>query len=512
MVQLVEMRLNTINADLPPAETKETEYTGIQNVQFRNGFAQRSNGWEPIFPTVPEAPQWLLNVQRGGVNYWIAGCKGGVYLTDTNSWTDVTPAGFTDATAPNQWTGGLLNGIPCMNLANDTSVPIYLDWSVPIMLDLPGWPANTTCKALRAHKFHLFAMNITESSVELPDKLLWSDAAAAGNVPDSWAATPTNDAGDTTLAATANPIIDGSTLRGQFMIYKRSSTYLANYVGGTFVYAFRKLYSTSGILARNCVEEYEGKAYVLTDGDAYVHDGQNLHSLLQGRAKSIIFNQIDDVAWQYSYVAVDKKNQEILFCLAPQNEAVPTVAVTYTVNTDSIGARDIGSANHMASGIVSEQGSSEQWDDDSQAWNLDVTVWNETFFNASQDGMLIASEADFQIYNLDASITQDGEPISCVIRKSYWDFNSPELYKLVSRVWPRVTAPADVLIHVRVGSARTANDSVQWSPAVDFNPNADQYVDLFSNGRFMSFEFSSNGGQSFQLDGFDVELDMAGRF
>ena len=86
------------------------------------------------------------------------------------------------------------------------------------------------------------------------------------------------------------------------------------------------------------------------------------------------------------------------------------------------------------------------------------------------------------------------------------------MYKLVTRIWPRITASSNVLIHVRVGAAQTANQEVQWSPARDFRPNQDQFVSEFANGRFLSFEFTSDGGQPFQLDGFDVELQEGGKF
>ena len=512
MPELIEMRLNTVNRDIPPAETKPSEWTATNNVQFRNGFAIRSNGWSELFPPVPSPPQWSINITRAGINYWIVGCETGIFRTDTAVWLDITPTVFNASIETNQWTGGILNGIVVMNLANSQNVPWYLDWTTNQMLPLPGWPSGVTCGALRTHKFHLFAMNILDNGADFSDQILWSDSAAPGNVPATWLASPSNDAGSTILADTPNPVIDGGTLRASFVIYKRNATYVANFVGGTFVFAFRLLFATSGILARNCVDEYEGKAYVITDGDAYVHDGQSLQSLLQGRAKDEIFNQISDTAWPFSYVAIDRANQEVLFCFAPQGADVPAVAVTYTVNTDSIGARQIGSANHITSGIVTETGSSEAWEDDLETWAQDTTIWNQTFFNASQDGMVVSDASAAQLFFLDGAIDQNGAPISCIIRKDDYDFGKPEIYKLVSRIWPRVTASSDVLLRVRVAGARTANDAPIWSPAVDFRPDEDEYVDTFSNGRFLSFEFSSEGGQPFQLDGFDVELQLGGKF
>ena len=131
---------NTLLVDIPPSERDINAVDG-ENVQFRNGFCSRSKGWAPYGPACPGEPHWLLNTPHAGINYWIAGADDGVYLFDGNIWTNITPAPFNPPDEYNQYTGGILNGVPVINLGCDAgNVPWYLDFSdLTALKPLPGW-------------------------------------------------------------------------------------------------------------------------------------------------------------------------------------------------------------------------------------------------------------------------------------------------------------------------------------------------------------------------------------
>ena len=74
------------------------------------------------------------------------------------------------------------------------------------------------------------------------------EATDATNATDA-----TKDAGEVDLSDGGDPIVDGLQLRDSFMIYKETSIYRMDYIGGTSIFAFNKVVGTSGALNKNCI-------------------------------------------------------------------------------------------------------------------------------------------------------------------------------------------------------------------------------------------------------------------
>ena len=137
---------------------------------------------------------------------------------------------------------------------------------------LTNWPAGAKCGALRPHTNYLMALDYTDELANpFPQLIKWSDAAEPGTIPQEWAPAPSNQAGSVSCAATPGAVVDGLTLRQQFIVYKQSSTFSLDFIGGQFIFGLRLLFANIGALSRNCVVEFEGKHAVLSDGDFIVH-------------------------------------------------------------------------------------------------------------------------------------------------------------------------------------------------------------------------------------------------
>mgnify|MGYP003681264861 CR=1 FL=1 len=60
------------------------------------------------------------------------------------------------------------------------------------------------------------------------------------------------------------PIVDGATLGSNFLVYSQDQVWMMEFVGGAFIFNFRKLFDDAGAINQNCIQEIEGKHNVLT--------------------------------------------------------------------------------------------------------------------------------------------------------------------------------------------------------------------------------------------------------
>ena len=121
----------------------------------------------------------------------------------------------------------------------------------------------------------------------------WSDLKVDGSNPD-WDETNTNLlAGENTLADMPSEIVDGRQLRNSFYIYSRNQVYRMEYVGGSEIFTFNKVFDKTGLINTNCVVEVEGKHYCFGLDDIYVHDGTTKQTIADERVRNFIFNGIN---------------------------------------------------------------------------------------------------------------------------------------------------------------------------------------------------------------------------
>jgi hypothetical protein len=171
-----------------------------------------------------------------------------------------------------------------------------------------------------SYKDFLVALNLIKGGTEYPAMVKWSDAALYNAVPGSWdEGDPTTLAGETTLTDMRGPIIDGLSLRDSFIIYGDNEVWEMNYVGGTFVFDFRKRFDDVGILNTNCAVEVDGQHYVFDAFDLYTHDGTSKQSIAHDRVKDFVFGGLIKELRHRAFVTHNPKLNEVLFCY-PAND------------------------------------------------------------------------------------------------------------------------------------------------------------------------------------------------
>ncbi len=156
--KLLRLRpLGGLALDVPAAEVGPEFYTGGDNIDFRIGYARRTQGERAVYTQSTANPALhLLNVRApGGItesNFWLVFGDDDVNALETSN-IDLILTGLTPVTSAWQWASTLLNNIPCWT--NGLDVPYYWAGDVGVAAAaLPGWPVGTVCKSLIAFQFH----------------------------------------------------------------------------------------------------------------------------------------------------------------------------------------------------------------------------------------------------------------------------------------------------------------------------------------------------------------------
>jgi hypothetical protein len=130
-------------------------------------------------------------------------------------------------------------------------------------------------------------------------------------------------------------IIDGLPLQDSFIIYGENEVWSMSYVGGTFVFDFRRRFDDVGILNTNCAVEVDGQHYVFDAFDLYKHDGTSKASIAHDRVKDFVFGGLIKELRHLAFVAHNPKLNEVLFCY-PANDRFTTSIPTTGCNRAAV--------------------------------------------------------------------------------------------------------------------------------------------------------------------------------
>jgi len=498
--------------DLQPAETGQGVYNEAENVIFNDGFASSPPGWTGTPGTMLCKPLWLLPFNDGSTDYWLyagnndAESAGVVAVTDGVTHWDITHAGGVSVTAAGDWTGGVLNGVPVLN--NPSNDPMWWDGNTSnAVTSLTGWPASTKCKALRPFKYHLFAMNITQSAVEYPDWILHSDAAAQGAIPTSWTAGPSTQAGSFSISTVTGGIIDAAELRDFLVVYKQGSNAIIQYTGSAFFFSTRRAFVSTGMLNTNCAQELHGKHYMITDGDIVRHNGQQVESLVDGALRNWLFGQINS-DYSAAHATASHSNKQIWFNF-PTTSTYCDLSLVWDINSESMGVISYAAFSFMARGVLGDL-SANGWSDQTETWTAITASW-ESQLNASRDSLLFARYTEKELNYLTGYL-RDGAESSCKLQLLSKDLGAPTAYKTIDRVYVNGEGGSYDLNEVitgRIGSQEAPNDTINWSPSLSLY--RDKSLAYGVSGRYISLELNMRQRADWRINSIDVHYQVSGQ-
>lgn len=495
--------------DQPAHELPVNGFSDCQNIRFKDTNASKISGDVSILTDPAVEPHWLQIYRTPSANYLIHCGLAKVYADDgSTTRSNITGSDLTGA-ASDKFTGGVFQGV--LVFTNGKDLPRY--WGgTSNTAALTNWDANWICAALRPYKQFLFAMDVTKSSTRYASMIKWSDAAAPGTLPQWDAGNPEYLAGERDLAETGDFLVDGLGLGDSFIAYKSQSMYAMTYIGGTSVWKSSRIPGDSGMLARNCACVFPGGHVVLTAGDVVVNNGQGVQSLLSGRLRSWLFNQIDTSSYATGcFVVANPYLNEAWICYPENGQTYATQALIWNWKDDTFSLRDLSTATCATNGTFSAADSSGTWTSDSAEWDSDSSPWNDGAPILSQTNVFMGTTAP-KLLRMDSGASFHGTTFTAQVERTGLDFGDKDRVKMIRAIYPRFDGTTGATVYVQVGGAMDPEAGYTWCTPVPYVIGSTFKANVIATGRLLAYRIYSTDTTNWSLASVDMDIVPQGMY
>ena len=278
------------------------------------------------------------------------------------------------------------------------------------------------------------------------------------------------------------------------------------YIGGVYVFQFQQLYDDVGMIAPNCAAEFDGKHFVIGQGDVYVHNGVQKKSVIDGKMKDYLFNAIKTGGVRSVFVVPDYANSEMWVCFQSSSDAITEgyadSAAIWNWEEDTWTLRDIPKVVAGTFGVVDPQ-EPDDWDLDPAQWNSDSTVWGSATYNPAKNKLVLVSQANRLTYVVGESTQFDGEDFKSRIERTDLYNGMDQLVKHITTVSPHLSGTGSCDVYV--GKSMIMDNPVEWFGPYKYEIGKDFKIDCRVSGRFIGFRFEFESAGSWELSGYTVE-------
>lgn len=518
-------------SDLPLESLPPEAWRYAFNTRFRNGRAETRYPALKVLGAAVVAPYWGFNYRQGAAKFWFYAGLQKFYATDGTTHWDITrtTGGDYTTTISDRWSGGIFNGIVVVN--NGVDVPQMMVTVSPSSNDLTAltnWPATYRCRVLRFFKSYIIALDILKGSTRYATLVKWSHQADPGAIPSSWDETnPAVDAGEQPLADTQGAVLDLVPMHDMAILYKEDSVWSMQISTGDNVFAFRKIFSTIGLLATNCVAALpDGSHVLLTQDDIVLHNGQQYKSIAENRIRKDLFAVMDPAFYYKSFVTVNSALHEVWICIPPVGQDVCTLAYCWNWDNQTWSLRDLPNIEYAALGYI-DSGVTDIWNSDSNTWDSDSSVWNAVTYSAPNLRLVGVSPDNLSFYDLEPStFDSTGEPIFATLEKTYIAVpaNSrmqPDLFieKYFQRLWLRIKGTDGTTVQVTLAAVDSRTFQI-YGPTEQFiyTIGETSYIDFALTSALLFLRLDALPGDSvlmqppWTLSGYEIEYVTTGRY
>ena len=402
---------------------------------------------------------------------------------------------------------------------------------------LANWDSTWRCEALRPFGDFLLALNVTEGTTNYPNRVRFSDIVLANQIPSTWdAALTTASAGFNDLVSMTSPIVDGQPLGTNFVLYSNSEAIMMDFVGGQFLFNFRKLFSDDGIINQNCVVEAEGKHFCFGTNDIYVHDGNTKQSICDEITRQFIFSGLNNKNADRCFVHHNKLLGEIYFCYQSGDSLVDFVdtarcnrAATYNYKNNTWSFLDLP---NVSAGATANINSVATYATSTQSYATAGGSYYQQEDSFDQHTLMVG-EADTgngltssKLYGVDLADTGniafdvDTEATKPLFLERVGldldEIREPiDGYKVITRLLPQIqTINTDsTTINFSFGASDIPNQLPAYTHNAVFDVATQYKIDSRAAGRYLSYKITldANDYKDISFSGFDIDVSVTGR-
>jgi len=521
--------------DTDPYNLPITGFTAANNVRFDEGKVTRSAIFRTVSDNLGFTPRGCFGVvpSNGFDKVLLVGDDLTIKEYISGTITDVTGT-VTGSTNDNPFTISTLADVLYINRKDH--VPVYRTPQATAFADLINWDSTWRCASLRPYQDFLLALNMTEGTSNYPNRVRFSDLVSANTVPGTWdEADTTASAGFNDLVEMQTAIVDGLQLGTKFIIYSQSEAVMMEFVGGAFLFNFRRLFSDEGLINANCAVEAEGKHYCFGNQDIYVHDGNTKQSICDERTKKFIFSGLNNFNADRCFVVHNKALNEIYFCYQSGDALVsmPTTdrcnrAAVYNYRSNCWSFMDLpnvsAGANANVNSIATYATATETYRtiggsfyDQSDSYNRHCLMVGETDTanNLTSDKLYGLDLADNGSLAFDVDTEATKPPFLERIGLDLDEIQQPiDGYKVITRLLPQLSTnnTDDYTVYFEFGASDIPNNRPNYSTSATFNTNTDYKLDSRAAGRYLSYKITlaADDYKDFAFSGFDVDVTTTG--
>lgn len=496
--------------DAAPLELPPNAWTRVQNIRFKDGYAQRAGGHSQVFTTPSITPYSIAPFVTATARYWVHIGLTAAYVDDGAARTNISRVTPYTGAVDDRWMCSSFNGVFIAN--NGVDLPQYWGGDVSVKLqNLTAWNANWRAAVIRPFKNYLVALDITKSGIRYGSTVKWSTPADPGTLPASWdEANPVVEAGEQPLAETADLLVDAMPLGDVLVIYKERSMYAMQPSGDIFVFRFTRLPGDYGMLTRGCGAVTPVGHVVMSAGDLILHNGGQPKSLLSGRMREWFASTLDQTNWRRSFVVANSNTSEVWACFPRNGDTACTQAMVWNWESDTFGLRDLPNVTDADFGVAVF--GVDSFDSDSASFDSDPSPFDQMQFAATRANLVMATTAPLVIATEQANDFAGAAFTAILERKHIALGGDTDTVKLVRSIRPRIIAAPGTVLTIEVGSSMDVEVEPTYSAPVTYTVGSTLKADCFVSGRFHSIRITSTGTAPWRIKSMDVDYVIQGRY
>jgi len=517
IVSLAPAGITGIIEDIPPAELVPSAWSSGLNMRFAEGAVMPILDDLVIETGLSWQPTWAIPTMQtsASLSSWLVASEEKIYAYISNTLTEITRVVGGDYTTvgAERWSGCVLSGVTVLHNGVDEPQAWLAPDSGTEVVALANWPASTTCRTLRGFKSHLIALDVKKSGTRYPTMVKWSHPADAGTVPVTWDETdPSYDAGEWVLSETPGYCVDCITLRDINVVYKTDSVWGMQYIGGTFIFRFFKMFDTFGIPQRDCAIEYQpGRHLVFTGDDLITHDGQMATSIVTNKMRKRLKALTADQTAK-AFLTLASGVDEVWLCYPGSTlTSDVTMAIVYNWREGTLSPRELAPCTYMTIGGI-DPSAIPTWNASTETWDTSVDIWGGVIIRATVPKLLGLQMEKLALIDVGprctAANTLERTYLGIPVRAD----KAPDLSseKLLLRIWPRITGSTGDVLYFTLGGADSVAESIEWEDAQQFIIGMDSWIEGPITSKVFALRITASVTNPWKLSGFDAEIQPNG--